>query len=173
MPQATNASFSSSVCAASPPCNSVTRTTSQVSGGHSKKKGKPYATAHVLRLPSDSVAVPLYITSKGGGELSRISPRSISEILPWPPLYVAYICPFAQRPWITRNYKDKMELVPIDLLNRPAWYKEKLYSENKVDIAYAPFVERFQTLLLDVKNYDILKGRPKLALWIEVLPCPC
>ncbi|RWW20827.1 hypothetical protein GW17_00015043 [Ensete ventricosum] len=146
MPQATNASFLL-VCAASPPCNSVTRTTSQVSGGHSKKKGKPYATAHVLRLPSDSVAVPLYITSKGGGELSRVSPRSISEILPWPPLYVAYICPFAQRPWITRNYK--------------------------VDIAYAPFVERFQTLLLDVKNYDILKGRPKLALWIEVLPCPC
>ncbi|THU51700.1 hypothetical protein C4D60_Mb06t33820 [Musa balbisiana] len=184
-----------------------------------------------------------------------------------PQLYVAYVCPFAQRPWIVRNYKglqEKIELVPVDLLNRPAWYKEKLYSANKVpslehnsevrgesldlikyidahfegpalkpddpakqqfaeellsysdsfnmvmfqataakgdvggeldaaydkiedalskfsdgpfflgqfslvDIAYAPFVERFQTLLLDVKNYDILKGRPKLALWIEEL----
>ncbi|CAL9194096.1 unnamed protein product [Musa hybrid cultivar] len=182
-------------------------------------------------------------------------------------LYVAYVCPFAQRPWIVRNYKglqEKIELVPVDLLNRPAWYKDKLYSANKVpslehnnevrgesldlikyidahfegpalkpddpakqqfaeellsysdsfnmvmfkataakgdvsgeldaaydkiedalskfsdgpfflgqfslvDIAYAPFVERFQTLLLDVKNYDILKGRPKLALWIEEL----
>ncbi|CAK8571533.1 unnamed protein product [Lathyrus sativus] len=50
-------------------------------------------------------------------------------------LYISYTCPFAQRVWITRNYKglqDKIELVPIDLQNRPAWYKEKVYSENKV-----------------------------------------
>ncbi|CAL5353972.1 unnamed protein product [Camellia sinensis] len=37
-----------------------------------------------------------------------------------------------------------------------------------VDIAYAPFIERFQPFLLDVKNYDITAGRPKLAAWIEV-----
>uniref|UniRef100_A0A2N9EEV9 GST C-terminal domain-containing protein n=1 Tax=Fagus sylvatica TaxID=28930 RepID=A0A2N9EEV9_FAGSY len=36
-----------------------------------------------------------------------------------------------------------------------------------VDIAYAPFIERFQPFLLDVKKYDILAGRPKLAAWIK------
>ncbi|MFS8004450.1 putative glutathione S-transferase, Thioredoxin-like superfamily [Helianthus anomalus] len=52
-------------------------------------------------------------------------------------LYTNYQCPFAQRVWITRNYKglqDKIKLVPIDLANRPAWYKEKVYPENKVYI---------------------------------------
>ena len=38
-----------------------------------------------------------------------------------------------------------------------------------MDIAYAPFVERLQPLLLEVKNYDITSGRPKLATWIQVL----
>ncbi|TKY62203.1 Glutathione S-transferase L3 [Spatholobus suberectus] len=50
-------------------------------------------------------------------------------------LYMSYSCPFAQRVWITRNHKglqDKIQLVPIDLENRPAWYKEKVYPENKV-----------------------------------------
>ncbi|TQE13219.1 hypothetical protein C1H46_001303 [Malus baccata] len=50
-------------------------------------------------------------------------------------LYVNYTCPFAQRVWITRNYKglqDKIKLVGIDLENRPAWYKEKVYPGNKV-----------------------------------------
>ncbi|KAL3531880.1 hypothetical protein ACH5RR_005401 [Cinchona calisaya] len=50
-------------------------------------------------------------------------------------LYVCYICPFAQRAWITRNVKglqDKIQLVAIDLGDRPAWYKEKVYPENKV-----------------------------------------
>ena len=37
-----------------------------------------------------------------------------------------------------------------------------------MDIAYAPFIERFQAFLKDVKNYDIILGRPKLAAWIEV-----
>ncbi|CAN7095049.1 unnamed protein product [Brassica rapa subsp. narinosa] len=50
-------------------------------------------------------------------------------------LYISYSCPFAQRAWLARNYKnlrDKIELVPIDLKNRPAWYKEKVYPANKV-----------------------------------------
>ncbi|CDP06686.1 unnamed protein product [Coffea canephora] len=50
-------------------------------------------------------------------------------------LYVSYMCPYAQRPWIARNYKglqEKIKLVAIDLQNRPAWYKEKVYPENKV-----------------------------------------
>jgi len=180
-------------------------------------------------------------------------------------LYTYLPCPFAQRVWISRNYKglqDKIKLVPIDLRNRPAWYKEKVYPENKVpslehnnkitgeslvllkylednfegpkllpndppkqqfaeellayidtftktvytsfkgdpvteavgafdyletalhkfkdgpfflgqfslvDIAYAPFVERFQIFLQDAWKYDITAGRPKLAAWIEEL----
>ncbi|GAB2272414.1 Glutathione S-transferase L3 [Dionaea muscipula] len=181
-------------------------------------------------------------------------------------LYIAYQCPYAQRVWITRNYKglqDKIELIPIDLQNRPAWYKEKVYPQNKVpslehnnkvigesldlikyldihfegpsvtpedpakkefaeeliaysdkansivfgalregdpvkaagevfdqlenalkkfddgpfflgefslvDIAYAPFIERFQLVLADVFNFDITAGRPKLAAWLEEL----
>ena len=50
-------------------------------------------------------------------------------------LYANYQCPFVQRVWIVRNYKglqDEIKLVPIDLQNRPAWYKEKVYPENKV-----------------------------------------
>ncbi|KAF7804508.1 glutathione S-transferase L3 [Senna tora] len=42
-------------------------------------------------------------------------------------LYIAYACPYAQR-----GLQDKIKLVPIDLQNRPAWYKEKVYPENKV-----------------------------------------
>lgn len=182
-------------------------------------------------------------------------------------LYISYICPYAQRTWIARNAKglqEKIKLVPIDLQNRPAWYKEKVYPGNKVpalehnnevkgesldlikyidenfegpkllpndpekrqfaeellsysdafnsvnfaaftskgdvaaeispaydkleealaefddgpfflgqfslvDIAYAPLIERFKSFFLDVKNYDITKGRPKLAKWIEGL----
>ncbi|KAG8376489.1 hypothetical protein BUALT_Bualt09G0068800 [Buddleja alternifolia] len=180
-------------------------------------------------------------------------------------LYTNYQCPYAQRVWITRNYKglqDEIKLVPIDLKNRPAWYKEKVYPTNKVpalehngkiigesldlikyvdenfkgpsllpddpaklkfaeeliaysdtflknmyssfkgdtvkqagaefdyletalhkfddgpfflgqfsrvDVAYAPFVERFQIFLQEVWKYDITSGRPKLAAWIEGL----
>ncbi|KAF9595194.1 hypothetical protein IFM89_037780 [Coptis chinensis] len=176
-------------------------------------------------------------------------------------LYISYICPYAQRPWITRNCKglqEKIKLVAIDLNDRPAWYKEKLYPANKVpalehnnevkgesldlikyldsefegpslfpddplkrefaeelfsstdafsrdviaavkgnrdvgipfdhlenalskfddgpfflgqfslvDIAYAPFVQRYYPLVLDVKEYDATTGRPKLTSWIE------
>ncbi|KAJ0089257.1 hypothetical protein Patl1_31996 [Pistacia atlantica] len=37
------------------------------------------------------------------------------------------------------------------------------------DIAYIPFVERFQIFLSEVYKYDITEGRPKLAAWIEEL----
>nr|AUW37520.1 putative lambda class glutathione transferase GSTL1 [Medicago truncatula] len=177
-------------------------------------------------------------------------------------LYISYKCPYAQRVWITRNTKglqDKIQLVPIDLQDRPSWYKDKVHPTNKVpslehnnevrgesldlikyidthfegpslypsghddkefaeellsytdtfyktvvsyfkgdvteagtafdyletvlskydhgpfflgqfslvDIAYAPFMERFQPFLMDVKNYDITVGRPRLTAWIE------
>ncbi|XP_031273811.1 glutathione S-transferase L3-like, partial [Pistacia vera] len=50
-------------------------------------------------------------------------------------LYTCYTCPFAQRVWITRNYKglqDKIKLVPLNLEDRPAWYAENVYHVNKV-----------------------------------------
>ncbi|KAL2895587.1 Protein IN2-1-like protein B [Bienertia sinuspersici] len=40
---------------------------------------------------------------------------------------------------------------------------------SAVDIAFITFVERFQPLTLELKNYDITYGRPKLAAWIEEL----
>ncbi|KAJ8435041.1 hypothetical protein Cgig2_027250 [Carnegiea gigantea] len=49
-------------------------------------------------------------------------------------LYISYTCPYAQRVWIARNCKglqEQIKLVPIDLQNRPAWYKEKVYPANK------------------------------------------
>ncbi|KAJ4753967.1 Glutathione S-transferase [Rhynchospora pubera] len=80
----------------------------------------------------------------------RKQKSSVKEVLP-PPLtatspppslfdgttrlYVSYPCPFAQRTWIARNYKglqEKIKLVAIDLGDRPAWYKEKVYPENVV-----------------------------------------
>ncbi|XP_051181861.1 protein IN2-1 homolog A [Lolium perenne] len=45
-------------------------------------------------------------------------------------LYVCYICPFAQRAWVTRNCKglqDEIKLVAINLEDKPAWYKDKVY----------------------------------------------
>ncbi|KAL4283076.1 hypothetical protein GQ457_16G023150 [Hibiscus cannabinus] len=180
-------------------------------------------------------------------------------------LYMTYTCPFAQRVWIVRNYKglhDKIKLVPLNLQNRPAWYKEKVYPENKVpslehdgkvmgesldlikyvdtnfegpsllptdpektkffeellshidqfvgmgfasikgdspteagtafdrleealakfdgpfllgdefslaEVAFIPFVERFQIYLSEVFKYDITEGRPKVAAWIEAV----
>ncbi|KAK4349053.1 hypothetical protein RND71_031808 [Anisodus tanguticus] len=38
---------------------------------------------------------------------------------------------------------------------------------SQVDIAYVPFIERFQIFLKEVFNYDITSGRLKLAKWIE------
>ena len=38
----------------------------------------------------------------------------------------------------------------------------------QVDIAYAPFIARFQPFSLEVKKYDIIEGRPNLAAWIKV-----
>ncbi|XP_043815565.1 glutathione S-transferase L3 isoform X1 [Manihot esculenta] len=50
-------------------------------------------------------------------------------------LYLAYGCPFAQRVWITRNYKglqDDIKLIPLNLQSKPAWYGEKVYPSNRV-----------------------------------------
>ncbi|XP_016899732.1 glutathione S-transferase L3-like isoform X1 [Cucumis melo] len=199
----------------------------------------------------------------------EVLPPSLDATAEQPPLfdgttrlYTAYICPYAQRVWIIRNYKglqDKIKLVPLNLYNRPDWYKEKVYPLNKVpslehngkvigesldlikyvdgnfegpsllpddpakreyaeellsysdtfvssiissfkgdtakeagaqfdylenalqkfdgpfflgeisqvDIAYVPFVERYQVFLFEAFKIDITEGRPKLAAWIE------
>eukprot|EP01018_Ginkgo_biloba_P020954 Gb_12086 [translate_table: standard] len=49
-------------------------------------------------------------------------------------LYISVICPYAQRVWIARNYKglQDIQVLPIDLQDRPDWYKEKVYPPNKV-----------------------------------------
>jgi glutathione S-transferase len=39
----------------------------------------------------------------------------------------------------------------------------------QVDIAYVPFIERFQIFFSGIKNYDITKGRPNLQKFIEVI----
>ncbi|KAH6762403.1 glutathione transferase lambda 1, partial [Perilla frutescens var. hirtella] len=71
-----------------------------------------------------------------------LPPLLTSASLDPPPLfdgttrfYVNYECPFCQRVWIVRNYKglqDEIKLVGIDLTDKPAWYKEKVYPENKL-----------------------------------------
>ncbi|XP_024024733.1 glutathione S-transferase L3 isoform X3 [Morus notabilis] len=202
--------------------------------------------------------------------VQEVLPPTLSSTSDPPPifdgktrLYIAYICPYAQRVWITRNCKglqENIELIPLDLQDRPAWYKEKVLSSNKVpalehnnqvvaesldlikyldthfegpslspddpakreyaeellshsdsfnksvftsiklgdlkeavsafdyietalskfedgpfflgqfslvDIAYVPFIERFQPFLLEVMKYNITESRPKLKAWIE------
>jgi len=49
-------------------------------------------------------------------------------------LYISVTCPYAQRVWSARNIKglSQIQIVPIDLQDRPAWYKEKVYPGNKV-----------------------------------------
>ncbi|KAI6698178.1 hypothetical protein NL676_018297 [Syzygium grande] len=86
-------------------------------------------------------------------------------------LYTCYTCPFAQRVWITRNYK----VSPLPLVNFifcirfcfQSFGPFFLGQFSGVDIAYIPFVERFQIFLSEVWKYDITAGRPKLAAWIE------
>ncbi|CAN0881405.1 Glutathione S-transferase L3 [Linum grandiflorum] len=197
-------------------------------------------------------------------------PPSVDSTAEQPPLfdgttrlYTAYVCPYAQRVWITRNFKglqNEIKLVPLKLQDRPTWYKDKVYRPNKVpalehngkiigesldlikyldtnfegpsltpddrvkrqfadellsscdtfvgsvyssfkgdlatevdpvfdylenalsrfhdgpfflgqfslvDIAYMPFLERFQVFLTEVFKYDITAGRPGLAALIE------
>ncbi|KAK6942876.1 Glutathione S-transferase, N-terminal [Dillenia turbinata] len=73
-------------------------------------------------------------------------------------LYTSYSCPYAQRVWITRNYKglhDKIKLVPLNLQDRPTWYKEKVYPVNKV-----PALEHNNKIIgesLDLIKYDPAK----------------
>lgn len=49
-------------------------------------------------------------------------------------LYISLNCPYAQRVWIARNFKglENVELVAINLADKPKWYLEKVYPAGKV-----------------------------------------
>lgn len=51
-----------------------------------------------------------------------------------PRLYISLQCPYAQRVWIARNFKrlENVELVAINLADKPKWYLEKVYPAGKV-----------------------------------------
>lgn len=38
-----------------------------------------------------------------------------------------------------------------------------------MDIAYAPFIERFELAFSEIRNVDIRAGRPNLTKWLEVV----
>ncbi|XP_030932051.1 glutathione S-transferase L3-like isoform X4 [Quercus lobata] len=108
-----------------------------------------------IRFPNTTISPPkLQLQTLGNARAKVLSAKieagTVNEVLP-PPLdstseppqffdgttrlYISYTCPFAQRVWITRNCKglqDKIKLVILDRENRPAWYKEKINSADKV-----------------------------------------
>ncbi|KAL4621328.1 hypothetical protein ACB092_06G219400 [Castanea dentata] len=109
-----------------------------------------------IRFPNTTISPPkLHLQALGNARAkvlfsAKIAAGTVNEVLP-PPLdstseppqffdgttrlYISYTCPFAQRVWITRNCKglqDKIKLVILDRENRPAWYKEKINSADKV-----------------------------------------
>lgn len=38
----------------------------------------------------------------------------------------------------------------------------------QADVVYAPFLQRYLPLFIDLHKYDITEGRPKLAAWLKV-----
>ncbi|XP_065872631.1 protein IN2-1 homolog B-like [Euphorbia lathyris] len=101
-------------------------------------------------LPLQRVSYFHSLTTSRAALISASMTTGVKEVLPpaltsnsEPPplfdgttrLYISYTCPYAQRAWIARNCKglqEKIKLVPINLQDRPAWYKEKVYPPNKV-----------------------------------------
>ncbi|KAF3948358.1 hypothetical protein CMV_025630 [Castanea mollissima] len=109
------------------------------------QNGFPNTTISLPKLQLQALgkarATVLLSAKMAAGTVNEVLPPSLGSSSEPPPvfdgttrLYISYICPYAQRVWIIRNCKglqDKIKLVPIDLENRPAWYKEKVYSANK------------------------------------------
>lgn len=50
-----------------------------------------------------------------------------------------------------QGLQEKIKLVPIDLQNRPAWYKEKVYPPNKV-MLYLMKTKIFERVLLGISE---------------------
>jgi hypothetical protein len=49
------------------------------------------------------------------------------------------------------------------------WFYCDVFLSLQVDVAYVPFIERFQIFYHGIKNDDIAKGRPNLYKFIEVI----
>nr|CAY97115.1 glutathione S-transferase lambda3 [Alopecurus myosuroides] len=72
----------------------------------------------------------------------EVLPPALGAVSEPPPLFdgttrlcICCFCPFAQRAWITRNCKglqDEIKLVAINLEDKPAWYKDKVYPQGTV-----------------------------------------
>ncbi|KAM5556173.1 protein IN2-1 [Rosa sericea] len=118
-------------------------------------KSRPHVldSLYIAKFPNTTILCPpkLRLQAKATrASLSATMATGVQEALPPaltstsdPPsifdgktrLYISYTCPFAQRAWIARNCKgleEKIELVPINLQDRPSWYKERVYPPNKV-----------------------------------------
>ncbi|XP_057872106.2 protein IN2-1 homolog B isoform X2 [Cryptomeria japonica] len=101
-------------------------------------------------------------------KLARISPfkfqcaASIASQNLAARLYISRMCPYAQRVWIAKNYKelDDMCVVEISLSDKPLWYKE-VYPSGKV-----PALEHNGKVTgesLDLLEYlDLNFGGPKI-----------
>ncbi|KAG9453779.1 hypothetical protein H6P81_006683 [Aristolochia fimbriata] len=97
-----------------------------------REKGKPEA-------PPDSQSQS--VTVEEGRRKAEVRPIPLGSSSPplgffngTSRLYVSYKCPYAQRPWIVRNYKglrDTIRLVALDLQDRPSWFKD-IHPPNKV-----------------------------------------
>ncbi|XP_025794550.1 protein IN2-1 homolog B isoform X1 [Panicum hallii] len=102
---------------------------------------RPRREAHRIAAQKPSRIVAMAAAAPASS-VKEVLPSPLTSASEPPPLfdgttrlYVAYHCPYAQRAWIARNYKglqDKIKIVAIDLADRPTWYKEKVYPENKV-----------------------------------------
>ncbi|KNA04929.1 hypothetical protein SOVF_195110 [Spinacia oleracea] len=100
----------------------------------------PHFLSPRLKIQTKSIITAATIPSTG--KLEEVLPPPLDSTSDPPPLfdgttrlYISYSCPYAQRVWITRNCKglqDEIKLVPLDLKNRPSWYKDNVYPPNKV-----------------------------------------
>ncbi|KAI5068529.1 hypothetical protein GOP47_0016874 [Adiantum capillus-veneris] len=78
-------------------------------------------------------------------------------------LYISLTCPYAQRVWIARNFKglENVELIPINILDKPSWYMEKISSSGKVPALEHNNTVRFESLDLLIYLDENFTG-PKL-----------
>lgn len=61
--------------------------------------------------------------------------------------------------WGSQGLQEKIKLVPIDLQNRPAWYKEKVYSVNNVKLhichIFFIYLDVNENILLHLSSLEI------------------
>ena len=65
---------------------------------------------------------------------------------------------------LVQGLHDKIKIVAIDLADRPAWYKEKVYPENKVCLV--------NLFLLNIFMYRHSKFSPPFFLFICIYGLP-